>query len=185
MESMRLLGSIAIAGLVASVLAGCEHHALGRRYPYQTGSGTPGVYDAGDSACAATCKTPLGTFLDQPADADLWAGIVGVWRICSGNPAIFVEAPGDAIGVEFAPPLTDGASPLEGNLFFLTSGPSGPVRGAGFEYQQIYQISDGVLYCHASFNSGYDFQIHYSPCPRQWQIATWGNPGSASVLAGF
>jgi hypothetical protein len=77
---MRLLCTLTLAGLLAS----CDHHALSRRYPYQTGSSTA-VYDAGDPACSATCKTPLGTIESRPSDAELWAGIVGVWQICSGN----------------------------------------------------------------------------------------------------
>jgi hypothetical protein len=177
---MRLLSILTLAGLLAS----CDHPALSRRYPYQTG-GSTGVYAAGDPACSATCKTPPGTVEIQPSDAELRAGIVGVWQICSGNPAIFVEAPADAIGVEFAPPSSDGTSDPVGNLFFLTSGPTGPVRGAGFEYQQIYDIIDGVLYCHSSYNSGYDLSIKYSPCPREWMLALWGNPNTSSTLAAF
>ena len=177
---MRLLYILTLAGLLTS----CDHPALSRRYPYQTGS-SPGVYDGGDAACSATCKTPLVTIESRPSDAELWAGIVGVWQICSGNPSIFVEGPADAIGVEFAPPSSAGNSDPVGNLFFLTSGPTGPVRGAGFEYQQIYQIYGGVLYCHGSYNSGYDFSIKYSPCPREWELATWGNPDSSSTLAAF
>jgi hypothetical protein len=169
---------------LASLLSACEQPALSRRYPNQTG-GSVGIYDAGDSSCAATCKTPPGTIASHPSDAELWAGIVGVWRICSGNPSIFVEAPSDAIGVEFAVPTSDDASEPVGNLFFVVSGSTGPVRGAGFEYQQTYQISDGVLYCHSSYNSGYSFGIDYSPCPREWLLALWGNPNSASTLASF
>ena len=170
--------------LLTSLLAACENHALSRRYPYQAG-GSPGVYDAGDSACAATCKTAPGTFDSQPSDDELWGGIVGVWRICSGNPAIFVGAPPDAIGVEFAPPESDAVGDLSGNLFFLISGSGGPLRGPGFEYQQIYDIVQGTLYCHGTYNSGYSFAIKYSPCPREWSLATWGNPDSSSTLASF
>jgi hypothetical protein len=171
---------LALAGL----LAACDHPALSRRYPNVIG-GSVGVYDAGDTACSATCGIPPGTYLSQPSDDELWAGIVGVWRICSGNPSIFIDAPADAIGVEFAPPTLDSYSDKVGNLFFLVSGGSGPVRGAGFEYQQMYVIDTGVLYCHPSYNSGYDFRIKYSPCPREWQLATWGNPNTSSTLASF
>jgi hypothetical protein len=177
---MKLLGMLTLA----SLLAACEHPALSRRYPYQTG-GSTGVYDAGDSACSATCKTPPGTVQIYPSDADLWAGIVGVWQICAGAYSIFIDAPSDTIGVEFAPPSTDVASDPVGNLFFLTRGPSGPVRGAGFDYQQLYQVSDGVLYCHGSYNSGYDLGLKYSPCPREWEMATWGNPNTAGTLVPF
>jgi hypothetical protein len=166
------------------LLAACERPALGVRYPNQTG-GNRGVYDAGDSACAATCSTAPGTIALYPSDAELWAGIVGVWKICSRAHPLFIDAPADTIGAEFAPPSDVGFSDPVGNLFFLTNGPTGPVRGAGFEYQQMYQISDGVLYCHDSYNSGYDFGLKYSPCPRVWELARWGNSDNASMLAAF
>lgn len=177
---MKLLGMLALA----SLLAACEHPALSRRYPNQTGGNTR-VYDAGDPACSARCTTPPGTIQIYPSDADLWAGIVGVWQICAGASSIFVDAPSDSIGVEFAPPSTELGSDPAGNLFFLTGGPTGPVRGAGFEYQQIYDISNGVLYCHGSYNSVYSVGLKYSPCPREWEMATWGVMEHAGTLVPF
>jgi hypothetical protein len=122
---------------------------------------------------------------NHPSDADLWADIIGVWQICSGRYSIFNGAPSDTIGVEFAAPSPASDSEPVGNLFFLTRGSSGPVRGAGFEYQQLYDVRQGVLYCHPSYNSGYDLSLKYSPCPREWEMATWGNPNSAGILASF
>jgi hypothetical protein len=158
---------------LAAWLAACEHPALGSRYGHQTG-GNPGVYAAGDGTCPATCSTPPGTILlyegTAASDDLLRAGLVGVWQICNGAIAVFHDAPADTIGVEFAP-SPDNSSPYpEANMFYLTPGPAGPVRGAGFEYEKTYMLSEGVLYMHSSYNSGDGWEIKYSPCPREWEI---------------
>ena len=172
---------LALAGL----LTACEHQGLNRGSP-KTNGGNPGVYDAGDGACSATCSTPPGTIQLYEGNAasndELWAGLIGVWQICSRAYEVFLAAPSDTIGVEFAPPSTEDASVPQGNLFFLTRGPSGPVRGGGFDYQQTYEVDRGVLYCHTSYSSGLGFSIKYSPCPREWQVdatnATYLSAGS-------
>jgi hypothetical protein len=164
----ELLGLLTLAGL----LAACEQHALGRGGP-KPNAGSPGAYDAGDDTCPATCSTPPGNIVPWGAansDERLRAGIVGVWQICFGAYSIFHWAPSDTIGVEFAPAAPIDAAWPEANMFFLIAGPSGPVRGAGFEYEQTYVLSGAYLYCHDSYNSGDGWRIKYSPCPREWQI---------------
>jgi hypothetical protein len=181
----ELPGLVALSGL----LAGCEHPGLGIRAANQTG-GTPGVYDAPDGTCSATCSTPPGPILlyedFAQSDALLRAGLVGVWQICNGAYSVFHDVPSDTIGVEFAPPPDADASFPEGNLFFLTRGPAGPVRGVGFEYQQTYVVSEGVLYCHMSYNAGDGWEIKYSPCPREWQIEySYSGPIRQATLVPF
>ena len=84
-----------------------------------------------------------------------------------------------------SPPPPDDTGYAAGNLFFLTSGPSGPVRGAGFEYQQIYNVTDGGLYIHPSYNSGRSLGAKYSPCPREWQFALWGDFDNKGTVVPF
>ena len=189
---MNLPSTLALAAL----LSACDHAAPAPRYPNQNG-GSPGVYDTGqDPACAATCATAPGPILPyghgSAGDAELWAGLVGVWQICDGGGAAFqgppADAPADTIGVEFAPPVTSDSDPAgvtKGNLFFLTRGPSGPVRGAGFEYQQVYTIYGGVLKCFATSSATYDFGIKYSPCPREWELAPWSDSHRRATLVPF
>ena len=181
----ELLGILAVAGL----LAACEQHALGRGSP-KPNAGSPGAYDGGDDTCSATCSTPPGTVLlyegNADSDAKLRAGIIGVWQICFGAYSVFHWAPADTIGVEFAPPSPNDATWPEGNMFFLTAGPSGPVRGGGFEYEQTYLLDRGVLYCHSSYNSGDGWDIKYSPCPREWQIDySYSGPEQKATLVPF
>jgi len=181
----ELLGLVMLAGW----LAACEQHAFGRGGP-KPNAGSPGAYDAGDDTCPATCSTPPGTILlyegNDDSDERLRAGLVGAWQICFGAYSVFLWAPSDTIGVEFAPaPVVDAAWP-EANMFFLTAGPSGPVRGAGFEYEQTYVLSGGVLYCHDSYNSGNGWEIKYSPCPREWQIEySYSGPVRKATLVPF
>jgi len=177
---MRLLWLL----VLASLLAACEeNYPPSHRYPNQTG-GSPSVYVAADGTCPATCSTPPGAILLDPSDAELRAGLLGVWRFCAGASSSFPDAPSDTIGVEFAS-LPGDTGYSAGNLFFLTSGPSGPVRGAGFEYQQIYNVTDGVLYIHPSYNSGRSLGAKYSPCPREWQFALWGDFDNKGTVVPF
>jgi hypothetical protein len=153
---------------LASLLAACEHQAS----PKPNG-GNPGVYEAAGDTCPATCSTPAGTLQSLNTDAGTWAALVGVWRICSGPRSLFADAPADTIGVEFAPPHTDlpyDAAATLGNLYFLTWGASGPVRGGGFDYQQTYDVDRGTVYCHPYYNSGYSLYPAYSPCPRELKL---------------
>jgi hypothetical protein len=162
---MRRIWPLMLAGL----LAACEHQAS----PKPNGV-SPGVYPPGEDTCPATCATPVGTLQVPASDADIWAALVGVWQICSGVHSIFLSSPADTIGVEFAPAHTDlpyDAAPALGNLFFLTNGPSGPVRGGGFDYQQSYAVERGtVLYRKYPNYSADGFGAVYSPCPRQLKL---------------
>jgi hypothetical protein len=172
---MQIFWLLPLAGLLAT----CGRTPLEPTGPTQTGGGTGGSVTnpgnptrtggslgdggAGDGTCYGTCSTPPGPVATLPSDAELLAGLVGVWRICSGGPSLFTGAPSDTIGVEFAPPVADSGPDIEGDMYFLRKGPSGPVRGPGSDYQQTYMLDDGVLYC-----TGNDFGLKYSPCPREW-----------------
>jgi hypothetical protein len=173
---MKLPCLLAFLGL----LGACEHHA-----PLRPSGGNPGVYVAPDGTCPATCSTPSGSSQSFASDADGWAALLGAWRMCAGAHSLFADAPADTIGVEFAPPHTDlgyDAAAVRGNLYFLTQGPSGPVRGGGFDYQQTYTYGDGVLFCQPYYNSIYSFNPKYSPCPRAWQLQ---NGGRVALLVPF
>ena len=61
--------------------------------------------------------------------------------------------------------MANDAGEKVGNMYFLTKGPSGPVRGAGFDYQQICQVEYGQIYC-----SSASVDTAYSPCPREWKL---------------
>ena len=162
---MKLPGMLTLA----SSMAACAHHAAS---PKPNG-GSPGVYQAGDDTCPATCSTAAGTVQFFASDADTWAALLGVWQICSDAHSIYAGAPADTVGVEFAPPHTDlpyDAAAILGNLYFLTNGPSGPVRGGGFDYQQTYDVDRGTVYCHQFYNSFYSLRLTYSPCPREWKL---------------
>ncbi len=172
---MKLLWLVALAGCCT----GCERSLkLG---DYGLGNGPPDGYDAAAGTCAATCSTAPGTLLTFASDAELGQGLIGVWRICGGAYAMFAGAPSDTIGAEFTPPLRSDAGTVRSFLYLLTQGPAGPVRGAGFDYQLTYEISDGVLYCHSTFG-GYGMSIQYSPCPRKWQLE---GPAGKGTLVPF
>jgi hypothetical protein len=163
---MKLLCIVALGGL----LVACEHEASQR--PAGT---SPGSYAAAEGTCPANCSAPAATPQSFASDGEAGAALVGVWRICADAASLFFRAPADTIGVEFAPSQAewtyDAASGI-GNLYFLTQGPSGPLRGVGFEYQQTYEIRDGELLCHGY--PGSSFWAAYSPCPQQWQLDSGG-----------
>ena len=176
---MKLLWLLSLAGLLAAcgrtpldphglTQAGGGAGTADAGNPPQTG-GRPGIDDAGQGTCYATCSTPPGPVQIYPSNAELAAGLVGVWRICSGGPSLFTGAPSDTIGVEFAPGFANSDLGIEGDVYFLKKGPSGPVRGQGADYQQTYEVDEGVIYCRStSRDIGSDFSLKYSPCPREW-----------------
>jgi hypothetical protein len=78
------------------------------------------------------------------------------------------------VGVEFTPGSsapTPSGSTVGGNMYYLVQGPSGLVRGAGFNYQLTYDISPlGTGYqfnVHPAPNSGFWLRFKYSACPRE------------------
>jgi hypothetical protein len=168
--------------VVTCLLAACDRSL--KVGDHGAGNGAPGVYDGSVAGtCPATCSSPAGSFATSASDYELAAELIGVWRICDGAYGIFF-APSDVIGVELAPHPS--AGPLVGDLYLLTQGPSGPVRGAGFDYQLMYSIDDGVLYCHPTYNSGFSVGMKYSPCPRQWHMDNgWSGDGHAGTLVPF
>ena len=146
----------------------------------------PGSYDAGDPACLAGCSTPPGPLQVDLSEADIVAAIVGVWRICYGSPGLFVSAPSDTIGVEFAPPHTrDDDGDFVGNLYLLVQGGSGPLRGDGVAYHQTYQVIGNYVMCDTDRREYvYQLAFKYSPCPRElWLEDHWH--GHSGALASF
>ena len=165
--------------IFANALAACDTSLkLGN---YSPGVSDPGVYDAGAGTCSATCSTPAGLVASFASDAELQAGIIGIWQFCNGAHGIIPGSPSDTIGVEFAPETTSDAGLTLSRMYFLTRGPSGPVRGPGFDYQLTYVIDDGILYCRSA-NGGNGFSIKYSPCPREWQIE---GPAGRGIIVPF
>jgi hypothetical protein len=145
--------------------------------------GSPASIDGGDNTCRATCSTPAGTVQTTFASqSDVYSIFVGQWRICPGGDISFPGIPADAIGVEYdAPP--DLSS--DGNMYYLVQGSSGPVRGAGFDYQLTYNLyPEGVnsyqldMYQNGGFGGGW----RYSPCPRELQIGQTEGSGKALLV---
>jgi hypothetical protein len=132
----------------------------------------PGSADGDAGPCAATCSTPAGTVQTTFASQEeVYSIFVGIWKLCPGGRPVFPGIPSDVIGIEFdAPP--DMAS--NGNMYYLVQGSSGPVRGAGFDYQLTYNLypEGGNTYQLDMYqNGGWGTQDwRYSPCPKELQI---------------
>jgi hypothetical protein len=97
---------------------------------------------------------------------------------------VFSGAPADTIGVEYTP--TPAGS--RGNMFYLVQGPSGPERGAGFEYQLTYDVSTSggsayQLNMHPAPNSGFASSPRFSLCPSE--ILLPGYLGGSALLVPF
>lgn len=149
-----------------------------------SGGVEPAASDAAAGTCGATCSTPAGLVQYFESNDEIWDALVGSWRIC-GSLRTFAGPPADTIGVEFTAPYeVDDAGVKTGRLYFLTQGPSGPVRGAGFDYQEIFEVMYGQLYCHPTPSSGYNLDVAYSPCPREWAVYNGEGEGDA-VLVSF
>jgi hypothetical protein len=124
----------------------------------------------------ATCSTPPGLVEPFSTIDGVYAWVAGKWLFCTGR-ATWQTAPSDAIGVEFTPgssaPTANGST-AGGNMYYLVQGPSGPVRGAGFNYQLTYDVSpEGTSYqfnVHPAPNSGFWLRLKYSACPRELDV---------------
>ena len=132
--------------------------------------GSSGSTDGG--LCYQACGTPAGAVQTFSTPEDVYAALVGVWVICPGLTAaskVFAQAPADTIGIEYTKPEVKG-----GNVYYLVQGASGPVRGAGFDYQLTYDVSQSgsllQLNMHPTPNSGFAPSFRFSPCPTQWQM---------------
>jgi len=137
--------------------------------------GTSGTGASGGASCAATCTTAPGTVLTPTRVEEAYAVLEGRWGLCAG-PWGF-GAPADVIGVEFGPgssePRGSGLT-VGGDLYYLVSGPSGPERGSGFDYQLKYDVSASgsllQLNIHPAPNSGFGGSIRYSACPVELEL---------------
>jgi hypothetical protein len=138
-----------------------------------------------DGSCRASCCTPAGDTASFATVVDANAAFQGRWQFCSqqGLKHTF-GAPSDAIGMEFqeddgdgATCKTWGATCRSGNIYYLVQGPSGPVRGAGFDYQLTYLLFGDTVGATTTYQlnitlGGGTWLAHfrYSPCPTEMQI---------------
>jgi hypothetical protein len=114
--------------------------------------------------------------------AQFYAHFVGRWLICgSGQQDAFGARPADVIGVEYTEPravdIPGGGSYLQGDMYYLVEGASGPERGKGFDYQWKYEVEPqdpngppSQVNMHPAPNVTRFAHFLYSPCPRQWQL---------------
>ena len=144
--------------------------------------GSSGSTDGGP--CYQACGTPAGAVQTFSTPEDVYAALVGVWVICPGLAAaskVFAQAPADTIGIEYTTPGEKG-----GNVYYLVQGFSGPVRGAGFDYQLTYDVSQSgsllQLNMHPTPNSGFAPSFRFSPCPTQWQMGAMYGPDKAILI---
>ena len=144
--------------------------------------GSAGSSDAGP--CYQACGTPAGAVQTFSTTEDVYAALVGVWVICPGLGAaskVFAQAPADTIGIEYTTPGEKG-----GNVYYLVPGASGPVRGAGFDYQLTYDVSGTGSYLqlnmHPTPNSGFAPSFRFSPCPTQWQMGAMYGSDKAILI---
>lgn len=121
------------------------------------------------TGCAASCGGPSGKAAMLADTGDISAAVAGSWRICSGW-----SGPAGVVGIEFGPaaaePPFDGSA-VGGNMYYLVAGPSGPVRGEGFDYQLTYDVSEGFLFFHPGPNSGDSATVALSPCPLELELS--------------
>jgi hypothetical protein len=147
--------------------------------PAPTSAGAAPTVAAG---CGATCGHPGGTSQMLLDASDIYAALAGSWRVCSGWPSGF--APSNVVGVEFGPastaPSFNGGT-VGGNLYYLVDGPSGPVRGQGFDYQLTYDVSEAQLNIHPSPNSGLGGPVAFSSCPAWLDLGIGYGPSSVLV----
>jgi len=106
--------------------------------------------------------------------------LAGLWQICAGSGGTF-NAPADTIGVEFGTATSD-MDPIYPTL----SGASGPVRGAGSDYQQTYAVlttgpQSFQLTIFPTPNSELNRSFRYSPCPEEFQIQNFDS-GDRAIL---
>src|SRR6187402_3008021 len=77
------------------------------------------------NSCPSACSDPAGTVVSLATVEAFFDNIVGRWRICSGGEGAFLTLPGDAAGVEYAPPeIVDAgyATIWRGPMYFLVEG---------------------------------------------------------------
>jgi hypothetical protein len=76
-------------------------------------------------------------------------------------------------------------------MYYLVQGSTGPVRGAGFDYQLTYDVSpEGQghwqLNMHPAPNSGFGGSFRYSPCPREFELSGGSvSPSDKAILVPF
>jgi hypothetical protein len=137
----------------------------------------------------ATCSTAPGLVEPFSTIDRVYAWVGGKWLFCTGQ-ATWQTAPSDTIGVEFTPGSstpTAGGSTAGGNMYYLVQGPSGPVRGAGFNYQLTYDVSpEGTGYqfnVHPAPNSGFWLRLKYSNCPRELSVMVFYSTTDSVLIA--
>ncbi len=168
--------------LVAATSIGCGSNVSLGGEGEGGGDGGPG-----GTCLAESCSTPAGTVQPFSSLQQIYDAMEGKWRICSTFP----NAPSDAFGNAYGPastaPSADGST-VGGLMYFLVQGASGPVRGAGFDYQLTYDVSQEgpggfQLNMHQMPNSGFGGGVEYSPCPQELELTFDENPGSSVLVA--
>ena len=156
-----------------------------------------GAGGASGPSCKATCATPTGTVQALTSVQDVYAAVLGSWQICSDMADwTAAGAPSDVIGIEFGPAssaLKSNGDTVGGDAYYLVQGPSGPVRGAGFDYQLAYSVEDEteVYAGYFQFNlfAGATLvaagEVRYSPCPTELEIGFRAPSAGKSALASF
>jgi hypothetical protein len=181
---------IATFALIASSGLGCSGQLDAGEFDDQGALGLEGDGSVGAeaAACFASCSTPAGPVMDFASLDQVYAAMAGQWLFCGGKSA-YTIAPADAIGVEYTSVTGDAAdaacynagTTCGGQMYFLVQGPSGPVRGTGFDYELTYDVSpEGTSYqlnMHPAGGGGIGGGFAYSPCPREFLIDGYGtNP---------
>jgi hypothetical protein len=156
-------------------------------------AGSEPTVDASVSSVSAACA-PAGPEQPIVTIADGETAVAGRWQICTGLSRLQAFAgANDIVGMEFAP-ATDGGGDCQpgdtcagGDLYFLVSGSSGPVRGQGFAYQATYALialgSSLQLNLSNSPNGFADTSILYSLSPRELDFTSLGLNDGATLQA--
>lgn len=145
---------------------------------------------AGAGNCEASCSTPAGAVHTFHSVGEVLAAVAGRWQICAGGLSAFPGAPADTIGVEFGPvseTIPSVAGSVGGNLYYLVQGDSGPVRGAGLDYQLVYRVFPNSTFdmrMYPTPNSVFGGDYRYSSCPKELQVSigSSGNGEKALLL---
>jgi hypothetical protein len=207
---MRNRTTVWIFGVALAAFGGCDARTLTMDAGSGTAgsggmtgaAGTSGVAGTSGTAgtvnlpptCPAACSTPAGTVYAFTSTEEIYAAIAGLWQICAGAGRTFPTAPADTIGVEYTPGSatpTAGGSTVGGNMYYLVQSATGPVRGAGFDYQLTYDVSpegpgQWQLNMHPMPNSGFGGSFRYSPCPREFEISGGSvSPADRAILIAF
>jgi hypothetical protein len=142
-----------------------------------------------EPGCDATCGTPAGTVVDITDVDSAYNVILGRWEFCDDSWQHGINAPADAIGVEFGPASraisANGSSTVGGKLYYLVAGPTGPRRGQGFAYQAAYDIAQSALpqvFIRPMPNVSAWITFRYSPCPTELEVRVFYETKTSTLV---